>query len=89
MRHYKEELVPQKIVNSLAKTTCDLCGGEISEGRFEVNEVEIRHKTGSSYPECGKGKEIEVDMCGGCFTDKLMPWLVSQGANPTAKEWDW
>ncbi len=89
MKHYKTVEVPETTEQVLERTTCDLCGGEISEGSYEVNEVEIRHKTGNCYPETGFGEEVRVDMCGECFTEKLTPWLVAQGVKVTEVEWDY
>jgi hypothetical protein len=89
MKHYKTVQVPAKESKVLYKTTCDLCGGEITSACYDAEEVEIRHRTGSNYPEGGSGEEVEVDMCGTCFDSKLVPWLREQGANPEPEEWDW
>ena len=70
--------------------TCDLCKEKIEDLRYGVDEVEVRHKTGESYPEYGgSGTNVSVDMCGKCFDEKLVPWLRSQGAEPLTEEWDW
>lgn len=89
MKHFEEETIPAKTIKSLTKTTCDMCGQEITEGMYEVDEVEIRHKTGTNYPEGGYGEEVEVDMCGICFDEKLIPWLKSEGVKVTSRGWDW
>jgi len=73
---------------------CDLCKKQSKcrdweNGAFEVNETEIRYKTGSSYPEGGSGTEIEIDLCPNCFKDKLIPWLEKQGCKVKEREWDW
>ena len=77
---------------------CDLCdkvasGIGWSSSRWDVNEYEaevtIRGRDGESYPEGGSGKEYSVDLCPDCFKDRLLPWLVSQGANPRIRDWDW
>lgn len=88
MKLYKEEIVPEKTVSKLDKTMCDLCGNEITKERFEVDEVEIRHKTGDRYPDFGYGEQVEVDMCGECFDEKLVPWLKTQGVQAATSEWD-
>ena len=49
------------------------------ELHYEVKETEIRLKTGSNYPEGGSGEETTIDICPECFTEKLIPWVKSQG----------
>lgn len=81
--------VPATTKQVLDKTTCDLCGAKIKAGNYSAEEVEVRHRTGSSYPECGSGEEVRVDMCGDCFDTKLVPWLRTQGADPKPEDWEW
>ena len=89
MRHMKTVREPAKTREVVDYETCDICGDRILENMYEVNEVEVRHKTGSSFPEGGSGDEVEFDLCGKCFTEKLIPWLSTQGAEPRRTEWDW
>ena len=89
MKHMKTVEVPATTRERVDFVTCDLCGAKIEDRPFEVNEVEVRHKTGSNYPEGGSGDEVSVDMCGKCFDQKLVPWLRSQGVEPSTREWDW
>lgn len=91
MKHYKEKEVPAHTKREHVSTTCDLCSAEIDPSRhgcYEVDEVEISHRTGNSYPEGGAGDKISVDMCGHCFTSKLMPWLESEGVKIASEEWE-
>lgn len=70
--------------NKLVSHTCDLCGQPIpqrSMGQF--SEAIVEGTTGWSYPEDGEYTKTEVDLCGVCFHQKLLPWLVSQGVTPT------
>ena len=89
MKHIETVQVPATTKEVTYKTTCDLCGEEIKRGFFGAEEVEVRHRTGHSYPDGGNGDETSVDMCGRCFTTKLVPWLQSIGVEPTTREWDW
>lgn len=90
MKHTKLIQVPVTTRTIIYAVTCDLCGMEIKlEEEYTVNEVEVRHKVGSNYPEGGSGEETSVDMCGKCFDEKLIPWLISQGAKPNTEDWDW
>ena len=82
----------------LLETTCDLCGtiaknGYWDRSNYEVNETEIevkiKQKQGEAYPEAGWGKEILIDMCPKCFTEKLIPWLKTQGADIQETDWDY
>lgn len=90
MKHMKTVAVPATTREVVDFVTCDLCGAKIdTRDNYEVNEVEVHHKTGSSYPEGGSGEDVSVDMCGKCFDEKLVPWLRSQGVEPRTEEWDW
>lgn len=89
MKHMKTVNVPAETKQELDRTTCDLCGAEIKAGRYSAEEVEVRHRTGSSRPDCGAGEEVRVDMCGTCFDTKLVPWLRTQGADPKPEGWVW
>ena len=89
MKHTKTVEVPATTKQVLDKTACDLCGAEIKAGNYSAEEVEVRHRTGSSCPEGGSGEEVSVDMCGDCFDTKLVPWLRTQGADPKPEDWDW
>lgn len=88
MQHFKTVEVPATTKQVHDFDTCDICGIKIDDGGVHgVNEVEVRHKTGQSYPEGGGGEEISVDMCGKCFDEKLLPWLRSLGVVLRTKEW--
>ena len=89
MKHMKTVDVPATTKQVLDKTTCDLCGSVIKPERGNADEVEVKHRTGNSYPEGGCGQEVRVDMCGNCFDTKLVPWLRTQGADPKPEDWDW
>lgn len=70
--------------NKLVSHTCDLCGQAIlprSMGQF--SDSTVLGTTGWSYPEGGEYTRTEVDLCGPCFREKLLPWLISQGVKPT------
>jgi len=89
MKYMKKVEVPAKMKDVVDFVTCDLCGVKITEEGYEVSEVEVRHKIGYSCPSGGSGEETSVDMCGKCFDEKLLPWLRSQGAEPSTEDWDW
>ena len=93
MKTYETRQRPSSTYEALVETKCDLCGkttkSNWKDGSFDATETEIRMKTGSSYPEGGSGEETEIDICPDCFTSKLIPWVQSQGGEPTTKEWDW
>ncbi|HYA43043.1 MAG TPA: hypothetical protein VEF34_17205 [Syntrophobacteraceae bacterium] len=74
---------------------CDFCGAETENvecwppdsGRYCVNEVTIRLRTGEDYIESSRGKTFTVDMCPKCFVEKLVPWFESQGARVREENW--
>lgn len=84
MKHYKKISVTRE-ENQFDYKTCDSCGkiskkmslNNWSEKRYGVDEVEIRHKYGSSYPEGESCKELIIDMCPDCFECKVLPFLTS------------
>ena len=89
MKHMQEIEVPARKEIRVVRVTCELCGIEIKKEPYSAEEIVVKHRTGSGYPECGSGEEVEVDICGVCFDTKLIPWLKSQGAEPQTREWDW
>jgi hypothetical protein len=98
MKIFKEKIAPAKKYQELVKRRCDLCGLESTSsdwdaGLYEMNETEIsikiKQKEGENYPEGGYGTEYEIDLCPGCFKNRLIPWLKSEGAAVEEKEWDW
>jgi hypothetical protein len=88
MQHTEEYQVPARTETRVVKTTCDLCGKDVAAGldHYEVDEVTVECSVGTRYPE---GTDLDMtifDLCGACFRDSLVPWLVSQGAQPRKKE---
>lgn len=88
MKHMKKVEIAATTRDETDFVTCDLCGECIEEAGYNIDEIEVRHRTGKSYPESGAGKETYVDMCGKCFDEKLVPWLRTQGAEPYIEVWD-
>lgn len=92
MRTYKKKQYTST-VEALEKMTCDLCGREAPGGKwidgvYEDKEVKVSFKTGHSYPDGGYYTKFSVDICPGCFMDKVRPWLESQGAVMRKEEID-
>lgn len=87
MKQYKIVDVPASKQRLLDKTLCDLCGNEIKSGCYDAEDVEVMHRSGCSYPEGGWGKETTIDMCGQCFEEKLVPWVIEQGGKPDVRDW--
>lgn len=89
MKHYTEVIIPARITNEVSHITCDLCKNKIQhKSSYDVDEVTVSYRTGRSYPEGGDGTETEFDICNTCFTEKLVPWLIFQGAVPTITPWE-
>ena len=86
MKHYKEVTSTSRV---LAKTTCDVCKEEIvPEGSYRVEEIEVRHRTGKSYPEGGCGTELDLDICPHCWKNHFLPFLFNLGCE-NYKDWDY
>lgn len=98
MKHYKKVKIPEHYDDLLVNTTCDLCGEDTivtssrfdidMSSRFDIDMVRIVHKWGESYPECGSGEVVNIDMCPKCFVSKLEPWLKDNGVDIKTEEWD-
>jgi hypothetical protein len=100
MKHF-EKRTESRTYDVLISRTCDICGRkgkggdkrEWDAGAYAINETEILvkvyQKEGSSFPEGGSGTEYGIDLCPICFKDRLVPWLISQGANIKQEDWDW
>ena len=91
MRNYEKKMVERDILQDIV---CDRCHKSFthqsvfdSTKTFEVNEFELRWRTGEHYPECGHGCEINVDLCSEC-RQWLHDLLVSHGIDLFEKEWD-
>jgi hypothetical protein len=72
---------------------CDLCkrqqkGDSFESKPFELIEIEVKSRIGTSYPEGGSAQEISYDLCPACF-ERLDEWLRSQGAAPSVKRVEW
>lgn len=93
MKKYEKLIIPASERDTLVETTCDLCGDATQtgwrRGQFDAAETEVRMRTGESYPDNGGGDDTTIDICPKCFAEKLIPWVKSQGGNPTTKPWDW
>ena len=99
MKKFVEKTQPVYVTQELVSRTCDLCGRESNEVRWEgkgiydVEEseitIEVRLKEGESYPEDAFGTKYEIDLCPACFKERLVPWLKSQGADIHEEKWGW
>lgn len=89
MKHMKTVEIPATRREVVDFVSCDFCSTKIELHRYNVDKIEVKHKTGSSYPEGGSGTETSVDMCGKCFDERLVQWLRSQGVEPRTEDWDW
>jgi len=90
MKHMKTVQIPVTTREEVDHVTCDLCDCLITTASsFHVDEVKIEHRKGKEFPEGAYGETTSIDMCGKCFSEKLVPWLRSQGAEPRVDEWDY
>lgn len=94
MKKYTDEVIPARVKKRHTHTVCDICKRETKrEGwantEYAILETEVRIKEGTAYPENGDGTEIEYDICPKCFSEKLIPWLESQGVKTEIRKWDY
>ena len=77
-------------VEYIDHVSCDLCKRTIADaGCFAVDDIEVSRRVGDSFSDGGYGTKIDVDLCGECFAERLVPWLREQGADVREEEWEW
>lgn len=79
---YKTKVTEHVVEHEVTtRTTCDACGRELASegGIFTRNEVTIEAQIGDVFPEGDSRVIYETDICGACFTDKVLPALAAIG----------
>jgi hypothetical protein len=99
MKNYVEKISEPQHYQLCVSRSCDLCGkttngDDWDKRNYNVNETEIsvtvKHRRGDSWgSDGGSGDEYDIDICPECFRDRLVPWLISQGAKIKPMGWDW
>lgn len=91
MRHQETKTTTEEVTRILREwETCDMCGAKIErETRFDIREGAVRLILGENYPEGGHRTELRADLCEGCFRNKLVPWLESQGVKMQTVQAEW
>jgi hypothetical protein len=89
----KKVIIQRTESRIVASTTCDICGDKTqrddwAEEPYEENIIRVENSMGANYPTGRLGETTSYDLCPGCFTDKLEPFLRSLGANPITTDWD-
>lgn len=83
---------PAHFVTKVVGVACDLCGKDVGMhllNDFQRDDVKVKRRHGTSYPGSGDLTTEEFDLCGPCFTTKLVPWMQAQGAVLQTTEVDW
>ena len=88
-KQYKTVDVPASTYQQETTTTCDLCHRMITGHSFNKDDVTIEYEHGWWYPESKQTETQAFDLCGKCWTDKLVPWFASQGATPGITKTDY
>lgn len=98
MEYRSKVEIPARTEERITSITCDLCGKEgksdrlhgadWSKNTYDKSETVIYHEAGEVYPEGGELNLEIVHICPECFEQKLIPWIKSQGGEPTTKEID-
>ena len=81
MKTYEEKMVTrtEKLLSSI---TCDWCGVPVvKRNGWNIDQTSLSHRYGEHYPDCHTGHSIDIDICGNCFKNKLVPYLQNQGVN--------
>lgn len=69
--------VEERVVS--AGVTCDGCGKPISNDGWDQTEITLGAKIGESYGESDMRTAYDLDVCGPCFTEKVIPALAGVG----------
>lgn len=90
MKFYDDVPVPARTRRVILRIDCDFCGETIEERGREpqavyTDRVYITRSVGNL--DRAFGHDSAVDMCGCCFTRKLLPWLKEQGVEPAVTVW--
>lgn len=88
---------PAKTYKRITQWKCELCKcitmrEEVWPPRMSSHDkyhATVMLEDGYNVPECGSGTKTIVDICPDCFTNKLLPWLASQGATTRSENWEW
>lgn len=89
MKHMKTVVFPERKEEQLDFVSCDFCGNQmVQHYGYEVDKVTVSREEYKEFPEGFDGQTTFVDMCKICFTDKLIPWIRSQGVEPRTEEND-
>lgn len=91
---------PSETKKIVSHILCDLCGtvghpgysGEVEWDRNKAGdqtETAVVCKAGYASCDGGHWNTVSFHICPGCFRDKLVPWLESQGAKKTDDEIEW
>lgn len=72
--HIERRQVPSRIA-------CDSCGRSTdhADHMYHSEEVTISAQIGDAYPEGSQQTAYDVDVCGECFTSKVVPALEAIG----------
>jgi len=63
-----------------AQIICDGCGARLdAQPMFQADEVTIEARLGDVYPEGDLRKAYDMDCCGVCFVERMVPALAAAG----------
>ena len=93
MKVFTKVTVPAREETLLTAVKCDNCSAEAPKpgysehspsnweerSSYDVDEVIISHKVGSSFPEGSSGEQLFVDLCPECFKKIILKALEIAG----------
>ncbi len=68
----KKEFINKTFVDEII---CDLCKNKIENENYDNDEVIVEARIGQVYPEGDFRDLYIIDVCSGCFLDKLQPLI--------------
>lgn len=97
---YKDKIIPGKKEKVIDSIKCDMCGfvppstyigyeGVVNWGTgYDMQETCIKIKEGTSYPEGGHGKEINIHICPECFQNEIVKFFMQKGVKIILTDWE-
>lgn len=83
-----EKQVKEVEVTIESYNLCDKCNEKIETRGYDAFEFELKHRTGSSYPDAGFGEIEEMELCAKCAVTCIQ-LLRDNGYKIPKSDWDW
>lgn len=98
-QRFEMKTVPATTTKVCVENTCDICKRKAdapssyepnwdTKTTYDISQVTVAARDGARYPEGSQYTVTSFEICPTCFHEKLVPFMKSQGAEPTEKRED-